>query len=61
MVSGGFSDKLSLKEKAEEDLWFARHDRELVERLHKHKSEDAAGNTMEDKQPPPPDDTPPGA
>ncbi len=31
----GFVDKLRLKEQAEEDTWFARHDRELVAALHR--------------------------
>lgn len=30
-----FSDKLKLKEKAEEDTYFARRDRELIEALHR--------------------------
>jgi hypothetical protein len=30
----GFVDKLRLKEQAEEDTWFARRDRELIEALH---------------------------
>ena len=31
----GFVDKLRLKGQAEEDTWFARHDRELVEAMHR--------------------------
>ncbi len=31
----GFVDTLRLKERGEEDTWFARHDRELVEALHR--------------------------
>ncbi len=35
---GGFSDKLRLKEMAEEDIYFARRDRERIEALHEGKS-----------------------
>ena len=35
---GGFSDKLRLKETAEEDIYFARRDRERIEALHEEKS-----------------------
>ena len=38
----GFPDKLRLKEKAEEDLYFARHDRELLVARRDHRS-DAGG------------------
>jgi predicted Rossmann fold nucleotide-binding protein DprA/Smf involved in DNA uptake len=31
----GFVDKLKLKEQAEEDTWFARRDRELLDSLHR--------------------------
>ena len=31
---GDFSDKLRLKEMAEEDIYFARRDRELIEAIH---------------------------
>lgn len=33
----GFADKLKLKEQAEEDVWFARRERELIERLHRER------------------------
>ena len=33
-----FSDKLRLKEMAEEDIYFARRDRELIEALHEKAS-----------------------
>ncbi len=32
---GGFSDKLRLKEMAEEDIYFARRERELIEAMHR--------------------------
>ncbi len=32
---GGFSDKLRLKEMAEEDIYFARRERELIEAIHR--------------------------
>ena len=35
---GGFSDKLRLKESAEEDIYFARRDRERIEALHEGES-----------------------
>jgi hypothetical protein len=35
MTMTGFSDKLRLKEQAEEDIYFARRDRELLEALHR--------------------------
>lgn len=34
---GDFVEKLRLKEAAEEDLYFAKHDVELIEALHKKK------------------------
>ncbi|MEA3275667.1 MAG: putative molybdenum carrier protein [Pseudomonadota bacterium] len=39
-----FSDKLKLKEQAEEDIYFARRDRELIEALHRRRDaeQDAA-------------------
>ncbi|MGB0722276.1 MAG: hypothetical protein ACPGU7_07750 [Gammaproteobacteria bacterium] len=62
-MTGGFSDKLTLKEKAEEDLWFARQDRALVERLHEDKSKEAAADDGQPTRPdgPAPDETPPTA
>jgi hypothetical protein len=35
---GGFSDKLRLRERAEEDIYFARRDRERIEALHEGES-----------------------
>jgi hypothetical protein len=41
----GFSDKLKLKEQAEEDTWFARRDRELLDALHRRRSRGQADPT----------------
>ncbi len=38
----GFADRLRLKEKAEEDLYFARHDRELLQARHERRPGDTA-------------------
>ena len=35
----GFPDKLRQKEKAEEDLYFARHDRDLIEARREHRTD----------------------
>ena len=40
---GGINQVLKLKEQAEEDIYFARLDRELIEKLHQEASTDAAG------------------
>jgi len=45
---GGINQVLKLKEQAEEDIYFARLDRELIEKLHKEASADAAGETRAD-------------
>ena len=37
-----FVDKLYLKEQAEEDLYCARHDRELIEAMHRREAEQLA-------------------
>ncbi len=48
-----FNDKLRLKEKAEEDMYFARRDRELIRQLHEeedkqdHVQEQPAGTSAE--------------
>ena len=39
----GFSEKLKLKEQAEEDIYFARRDRELLEALRRKKAEAQKG------------------
>jgi hypothetical protein len=36
-----FSDKLKLKEQAEEDIWFARRDRELIEAMRRRRPRSA--------------------
>ncbi|MEN8761302.1 MAG: hypothetical protein ABF290_02625 [Thiogranum sp.] len=49
-----FVDQLRLAERAKEDVYFARIDRELIEALHQHERIDQlahAGNTQPDTTP----------
>lgn len=41
----GFSETMRLKEKAEEDIYFARRDRELVEALRRRRAEERRAHT----------------
>lgn len=52
-----YSDKLRKKEKAEEDRYFAQHDRDLIEQLHKTSHPDA--RSTEGGEPVIPDRLPP--
>lgn len=42
-----FVEKLRLKGKAEEDLYFAKHDRELIEAMHRRADEIALGSDFQ--------------
>lgn len=45
-----FVDKLNLKEMAEEDIYFAKRDRELIEALHKKKLQKVVKCETDDKK-----------